>query len=126
MLSKNLYQSNLSERGAALITTLLVATLLLIVGGALILTTQLAQGLAVDSTAELQAYYSAEAGANVALNVLRGNVAAANGTKATFRNAASNPNLNTWLTYGPTVNGNSVISLSDSPFLAYSIAVSDP
>jgi hypothetical protein len=118
--------SNLSERGAALITTLLIATLLLIVGGALILTTQLAQGLAIDSTAELQAYYAAEAGANVALNVLRGNVAAADGTKATFRNATSHPNLNTWLTYGTTINGASAISLTTNPVMAYSIAISDP
>ena len=64
-----------NERGAALITSLLVSTLLLIVGGALILTTNMAQGLAIDSTSELQAYYSAEAGVNAALNVLRGNVA---------------------------------------------------
>src|SRR2546430_5886459 len=62
-----------NERGAALITTLLVATMLLIVGGALILTTNMAAVLAIDSTSELQAYYSAEAGVNAAINVLRRN-----------------------------------------------------
>src|SRR5215210_3127066 len=99
-----------NERGAALITALLVSTLLLIVGGALILTTNLAQGLAIDSTSELQAYYSAEAGVNAALNVLRGNVASnPAGTNATFRNAASNPNLNNWLAYDTTVSDVTVV-----------------
>src|SRR5262245_27939533 len=125
-MNQRISDSNANERGAALITTLLIATLLLIVGGALILTTQLATGLAIDSTSELQAYYAAEAGVNSALNVLRGNVAAADGNKATFRNAVSHPNLNTWLTYGTTINGSSAISLSTSPVTGYSVAVTDP
>src|SRR5256885_13031632 len=78
-----------SERGAALITVLLVATLLLAAGGALLLTTSMATTLAVDSSAEGQAYYSAEAGVNSTLNVLRGAVPSnPAGTPATFRNAA--------------------------------------
>jgi hypothetical protein len=125
-LNQKINYSNSSERGAALISALLISTLLLIVGGALILTTQLATGLAIDSTTELQAYYAAEAGVNSALSVLRGNVAAADGTKATFRNATSQPNLNTWLTYGTTINGASAVSLSNSPVMGYSVAVSDP
>lgn len=120
----NNYNKRNSQKGAALITTLLVATLLLMVGGALILTTNLASGLAVDSTSELQAYYAAEAGVNSALNVLRGNVA--NSTSATFRNAASHPTLNTWLTYDTTINGVSAISLSTNPVMGYTINVSDP
>ncbi|HKE57761.1 MAG TPA: hypothetical protein VKB46_13700, partial [Pyrinomonadaceae bacterium] len=114
------------ERGAALISTLLIATLLLIVGGALVLTTQLGTGLAIDSTTELQAYYAAEAGVNSALSVLRGNVAAGDGTKATFRNAVSHPNLNTWLNYGTTIGGNSAVSLSNSPVMGYSVSLTDP
>jgi hypothetical protein len=113
-----------TQKGAALITTLLVATLLLMVGGALILTTNLASGLAVDSTSELQAYYAAEAGLNNALNVLRGNVS--NATSATFRNAADNPTLSTWLSYNATINGVSTISLSSDPQMGYTITVSDP
>src|SRR6267142_5183575 len=92
------------QRGVALITTLLVSTLLLIVGGALILTTSLAHGLAIDSTSELQAYYSAEAGTNAAVNVLRGNIASnPAGTNATFL-AAVNTTLNNWLNYGATID----------------------
>jgi hypothetical protein len=116
-----------NERGVALITTLLVSTLLLIVGGALILTTNLAHGLAIDSTSELQAYYSAEAGTNAAVNVLRGNIASnPAGTNATFRNAVTTPTLDTWLTYDATIDGTSVVSLSTNPVMGYTVAVSDP
>ena len=116
-----------NERGAALITTLLISTLLLIVGGALILTTNMAAVLAVDSTAELQAYYSAEAGVNAALNVLRGNVRANPATTvATFRNTVDSLNLNPWLNYDTTINGASAVSLINSPVMGYSINLSDP
>ena len=116
-----------NERGAALITTLLVATMLLIVGGALILTTNMAAVLAIDSTSELQAYYSAEAGVNAAINVLRRNVQSnPAGTALTFRNAVNSPTLNTWLNYNTTINGTSAVSLSNSPVMGYSITLSDP
>jgi hypothetical protein len=115
------------QRGAALIMTLLVSTLLLIAGGALILTTSMSAGLAIDSTAELQAYYSAEAGINASLNVLRGNIQSSpTGTSATFRNAVNNPTLSTWLSYTGTINSTSVVSLSTSPTMGYTVAISDP
>jgi hypothetical protein len=62
-----------SERGAALITTLLLATLLLAAGGALVLSTGMSATTAIDSTAEMQAYYGAEAGLQRALNTFHGN-----------------------------------------------------
>ena len=61
------------ERGAALVTMLLVSVLLLGAGGALIMTTMMSANNSVGSTAEMQAYYVAEAGMQNALNVLRGN-----------------------------------------------------
>ena len=63
-----------SQRGAALITVLLMSTLLLATGGALVLVTGLSNRHAIDATAEMQAYYSAEAGVQDTLNVFRGNV----------------------------------------------------
>lgn len=63
------------ERGAALITALLLSMLLLVAGGALILTSSTGSVTAAESTAEMQAYYAAEAGLQSALAVLRGNVA---------------------------------------------------
>ena len=62
-----------SERGAALVMSILISLLLLTAGGALILTTSMSSTTAIESTAEMQAYYVAEAGMQSALNVLRGN-----------------------------------------------------
>src|SRR2546422_8298963 len=63
------------ERGAALISVLLLSLLLLTAGGILILTTSMTGTNAVNATAETQAYYAAEAGLQATLDVLRGNVA---------------------------------------------------
>jgi hypothetical protein len=113
------------QRGAALIMTLLVSTLLLIAGGALIVSTSMSAGLAIDSTSELQAYYAAEAGINASLNVLRGNIQSSpSGTTATFDHALSHPTLNSWLGYNGTINGTSVVQLSTSPTMGYTVAVS--
>ncbi len=62
------------ERGAALISTLLIAVLLLTAGGTLILTTSMSAINTVDAAAEAEAYYGAEAGLQATLNVMRGNV----------------------------------------------------
>lgn len=61
------------ERGAALVTMLLVSVLLLGAGGALIMTTTMSANNSLASTAEMQAYYVAESGMQSALNALRGN-----------------------------------------------------
>jgi hypothetical protein len=61
------------ERGAALVTMLLASVLILGAGGALIMTTTMSANTSIGSTAEMQAYYVAEAGMQSALNVLRGN-----------------------------------------------------
>jgi hypothetical protein len=114
------------ERGAALITSLLVSTLLLVIGGALILTTNLAAGLAIDSTSELQAYYAAEAGVNATLNVLRGNIDSnPAGTRATFRNAVTTSDLSSWLNYNATIDGVNVVQVSAAPAMGYTVAVRD-
>jgi hypothetical protein len=138
-----------SEQGAALITVLLLATLLLAAGGTLVLVTTMATRTAVDSTAEMQAYYSAEAGLQATLNVLRGNVAPqvamGDGARINFRNAvtvgSSNlpsdtsllPRLSGWLNYdylpaGAPQADRVSISPNYSPLngLAFSVLVSDP
>src|SRR5690242_8177037 len=63
------------ERGAALITVLLISIPLLIAGGSLILITSMGTANVTDATAETKAYYAAEAGAQQLLGVLRGNAA---------------------------------------------------
>jgi hypothetical protein len=69
----NANNSRAGERGAALITMLLVSVLLLGAGGALIMTTMMSANNSIGSTAEMQAFYVAESGMQSALNVLRGN-----------------------------------------------------
>lgn len=129
-----------NQCGAALLTVLIVSTLLVATGGALILATSVANKTAIDSTAEMQAYYSAEAGLANTLNVLRGNIqpngAMPGGTQINFRNAiklstsnlpgddSGNPRLSGWLNYN-TSNGNRV-GVSGDGNLAYSVLVSDP
>ena len=68
------FDSRAGERGAALITAVLLSMLLLAAGGTLILTATMTGITARDSTAEMQAYYAAEAGVARSLEVLRGNV----------------------------------------------------
>jgi hypothetical protein len=117
------------ERGAALITTLLVATMLLSVGGALVFTAAMAGVNAADSTTEMQAYYGAEAGLQTAMNVLRGNVASNPPGKVTFRKIADNGTMSNWVAYNDTApDGTQVVRVSDngSPFTAYNIRVIDP
>jgi len=82
------------ERGAALITAVLLSLLLLAAGGILILTSTMTSLTARDSTAEMQAYYAAEAGVARTLEVLRGNVESSpTGTRASFRNVVCSRTL---------------------------------
>jgi hypothetical protein len=127
------------ERGAALVTALLISLLMLGAGGALIYTTAKSTVNAVDSTAEVQAYYAAEAGLHSALSVLRGNVAKQAGlilpadqkmrnntrlanqlTTANLPGDASpQSRLSGWLPYA-----NGRVSLGDN--LAFELSISDP
>jgi len=82
-----------NERGAALLTVLLLSILLLGSGLTLLLVATTSNRTAIDSTAEMQAYYAAEGGLQATLGVLRGNVEP-NGTmpagsKISFRNAVT-------------------------------------
>jgi Tfp pilus assembly protein PilX len=79
------------ERGAALLTVLLISILLLSAGLALVTTTSLSTTTSIDLTAEMQAYSAAESGLEATLNVLRGNIApdaTLAGTMMNFRTAA--------------------------------------
>jgi hypothetical protein len=112
-----------AERGAALVTTLLLTMLLLLAGGALILKTSSAVGGAYDASTEIEAYYTAEAGLQAALNVMRGNHENAAGELATFRNAVllGNSRLDAWLTY----NGNNVVPVGGNGY-GYRLIIDDP
>ncbi len=128
-----------SERGAALVTTLMVSMLLLTAGAALILSTSMSATNSVDSSAEIQAYYAAECGLQEALNVLRGNVATPSFTFATADNTSSGnkagdtstySRLSNWLPYGNTSAYPDRVTLTSNYSsingLAYSIQVYHP
>jgi hypothetical protein len=85
------------EKGAALITAVLLSMLLLAAGGTLVLTSTMTGITARDSTAEMQSYYAAEAGIARTLEVLRGNVQSnPSGTRASFTNVVCSKTL--WTT----------------------------
>src|SRR5258707_14418675 len=138
-----------NERGAALITSLLIATLLLVAGGALIQITSMSAANAIDATAETQAYYGAEAGLQAALNALRGNTAHTGSalpsgmTTIDFRNAvvASSSNdcpsgtggdpstsarLSRWLPYSNTQTAATRVTVGTNPTIQYSVEVKLP
>ena len=113
-----------SERGAALVTMLLVSVLLLGAGGALIMTTMMSANNSVGSTAEMQAYYIAESGMQSALNVLRGNTKPllVDSDRMSFRTAiipsisnggnGGTPRFSGWLPYNDPANATSLVPVS--------------
>ena len=146
--AKNKAQTNgiHDQRGAALLTVLMLSTLLLTMCGVLILVTGMSARTAIDSTAEMQAYYSAEAGVQRCLNVLRGNIspnaAMPAGTQINFRNAVKSSTSNLpsdtapgyrlsgWLNYDYTGSNPNRVTLTPTytpqTGLAFSVDIRDP
>ena len=123
--SKNPKTNRTGERGAALVTMLLVSVLLLGAGGALITSTMMSAGNSAGSTAEMQAYYVAESGMQSALNVLRGNTKPifASTDRISFRTAivpsiSNGPNntgslrLANWLPYNDPKDPDSLVPIN--------------
>jgi hypothetical protein len=117
------------ERGAALVSVLLISTLLMTAGGVLLLTTSMSATAPLDATAEMQAYYAAEAGLQRTLNVMRtkdipAGTMPAGQTKLDFRRIALNPTLANWIPFdGPTINGAPTTLVGTN---AFSVSITDP
>ena len=118
-----------NERGAALISVLLISALLLSAGGVLLLTTSMSATNAIDATAEMQAYYAAEAGLQRTLNVMRSKdipagTMPAGKTELTFRDIVLNPTLANWIPFdGQTIGGVQTTVVGSN---AFSVSVIDP
>ncbi|MDT5063028.1 MAG: hypothetical protein QOH63_3487 [Acidobacteriota bacterium] len=118
-----------NERGAALISVLLISALLLSAGGVLLLTTSMSATNPIDATAEMQAYYAAEAGLQRTLNVMRtkdipAGTMPAGKTKLTFRDIVLNPTLATWIPFnGSTIGGVQTTAVGTN---AFSVSITDP
>ena len=116
-----LHATRAGERGAALITAVLLSLLLLAAGGILILTSTMTSLTARDSTAEMQAYYGAEAGISRSLQILRGNVESVpTGTKATFHNVLCSRDL--WT----STSGNEISVTEDDSVRFQVLSIADP
>jgi hypothetical protein len=125
MTSQNFSESRAGERGAALITAVLLSMLLLAAGGILILTSTMTGITARDSTAEMQAYYAAESGIARTLEVLRGNVESSpSGTRASFRNVVCTPAL--WTTTATVTNNGYVNVTADGGTRFQLTSILDP
>ncbi len=128
-MKKNPNARRQTERGAALISVLLVSMLLLSAGGVLLLTTSMSATAPVDATAEMHAYYAAEAGLQRALNVLRSKDLPAGAipqgqTELTFRDVAKNKTLAGWIPAdGPVIEGAQTTLVGTN---AFSVAITDP
>jgi hypothetical protein len=119
-----IYLDRAGERGAALVTMLLVSILLLGAGGALITTTMMSANNAINSTAEMQAFYVAESGMQSALNALRGNTKPTINAndRMSFRTAiipsisnggnTGTPRLAGWLPYNDPSDANSLVPVA--------------
>ncbi|HEY0379145.1 MAG TPA: hypothetical protein VGC87_19675 [Pyrinomonadaceae bacterium] len=118
-----------AERGAALISVLLVSMLLLSAGGVLLLTTSMSATAPLDAAAEMHAYYAAEAGLQRALNVLRSKDLPAGAipqgqTELTFRDVMKNPTLAGWIPAdGPAIGGAQTTLVGTN---AFSVSITDP
>ena len=140
-----------NERGAALITVLMISIPLLMAGGSLILITSMSTANTADMAAETKAYYAAEAGANQVLQVMRGNVApnpvfatdpmgsvapenmitfqkAVNASTSNLSSDANGPRLSRWLPYDATYTDRVPLTANYSPIngLAFKADMSDP
>lgn len=122
--SKTTAKNRAGEKGAALVTMLLVSILMLGAGGALIMTTMMSSTNAIGSTPEMQAYYVAESGMQSALNVLRGNAkpTLVNADRISFRTAiipsisnggnTGSPRLAGWLPYNNPADASSLVPIT--------------
>jgi hypothetical protein len=126
-----------SEKGAALVIAILIATLLLAVAGTVILTSGMSATTSIEGTAELQAYYAAETGLEATLNVLRGHVAPhgiPSTTKMNFRNAVDLAKSNKSSDHTTTARLSAWLDYDDDDgrvtptgvLYSYSVEVSDP
>lgn len=144
-----------NERGAALVSVILISLLLLAAGSVLLLEASMNTVNVTDATAEQQAYYAAESGIQATINVLRGNVPASplfdttkpatdpvnridfkKAINLAFSNSngdgATNARLSRWLTYSTTSTDRVTLGLASGATydplsgFAYNVTVSDP
>lgn len=144
-----------NERGAALVTVLMISSLMLVAVTALLLEASVNTANVTDATAEEQAYYAAESGIQSVVNVLRGNTVLPDALRIDTTKPATDPankidyfkavrlqtsnltgdtstarRLSRWMTYDPAFPDRVVLgdpaTYTDRNGFAYSVTVEDP
>ncbi len=126
-------ETDINQRGAALVTVLFISLLLLTASVAMLTAVGANSRNTTDVLSETKAYYAAESGLQATVNVLRNKVEG-DGTGVIYSEAVNDPDLSTWLPYNwPTsgtathvVVGQTAASYTTATGTAYSINVTDP
>jgi len=121
-------KTDINQRGAAIVTVILVSVLLLTASVAMLTAVGANSRNTTDVLSETKAYYAAETGLQATINKLR------NDSTATYTAAVADPDMSTWLPYNwPTsgtatraVIGQSAGTYTPNSGAAYSIVVDDP
>ena len=129
----NMRSNDVSQRGAALVTVVLVTLLLGTACIAMLTAVGASSRNNTDTLSEAKAFYAAESGLQATINVLR-NRTNEDGSGITYAQAASDPDLSTWLPYNyPTTGTATRVVIGEPPGTynpnagaAYSIVVQDP
>src|SRR5689334_16124598 len=105
------------EKGAALVTVMLISALLLTACVAMLTAVGANSKNTTAVLSETKAYYAAESGLQASINILR------NDSTVDYKYAVAHPTLDTKLTYA-TVNGNSQVAVGSE--VGYALSITDP
>lgn len=124
------FKSN--ERGAALVTVVMISLLLLTACVAMLSAVGANSRNSTDVLSETKAYYAAESGLQATVNVLRNKIEG-DGTFVTYSEASADPDLSTWLPYNYPTTGSAdrvvvgdTASYTPNSGTAYAVSVRDP
>jgi Tfp pilus assembly protein PilX len=128
MIGNTTRKADIRQRGAALVTVVLISVLLLTASVAMLTAVGANSRNTTDVLSETKAYYAAESGLQATINELR------NDSTASYTAAVADPDMSTWLPYNwPTtgtatraVIGQAPGSYTPNTGAAYSIVVDDP
>ncbi len=120
--------SDKKQRGAALVTVVMISIILLTASVAILTAVALNSRNTSDVLAETKAFYAAESGLQSTINKFR------NDSSVTYRLAVADPDLSTWLPYNwPTTGGATRVVIGEVPSAyspntgtAYSVLAYDP
>jgi Tfp pilus assembly protein PilX len=123
-MNKTSTESRTGQRGAALVTVIMVSLLLITASVAMLTAVGANSRNTTDVLSETKAYYAAESGLQATVDAFRNNT-------ATYDAGVSDPDLSDFLTYDYTASNPDRVTIGPGTYnpntgTAYSIIVSDP